>query len=975
MERKNHSFRASGGRAPLAVVLCLLMILSVLNLPGPAGTTQAKTTDGRQDGVWTATKLWADNKLLYDAEVGDVWPGHRGNEIVVGGESNWTTMIYGHEDGWHAVKLFQEAWYVTNIAIGDVDPDHPGNEIVDVGWHGNISMVYWDNATAAWKHVELVNGLKAHLEWGYGVAIGDFDPRYPGNEVATVDDRGQLTVVRKSGAAWTYEVAWKDGGPNITYPYLDTVLLGDVDASHPGNEILVTGGSKYITEIYFNTTANNWTVKRLWRDRAAPIQLAVGNFDPRYAGNEIAAVGLDKNLTVLHWNGTGWQPEKVYQDSDVIYDAEVGEIQPGKGPEVVMGGWSAKVTAHRRAPGATAWDSRTIFTDDNFVMGVTLGDFDDLHSGNETVVIDRAGVVTKVQYETPDFVLYSPTPENGAVPGASATFDIMAYSRAGYHEPVTLSIVSLPQGWGASFSPTTFAPTGKSLLTVKVAVDEVEHNVMLTVKGVSGNKTHTIDIWVDVLPPDEKDFGLVVLPGSQSVVADYKATFTMAIFQINLFSDPVTCSVEGLPDGASASFSSTTLTPPASATMDVRTVTSTPKGPHYLTVTCKGGGKEHSSTVVLTVKDASSPDFSMTVAPSTVTMVGSQPLNITVNVISIYSFSGNVSLSVPGLISGFHVAFGPPSLVPTGTCVMNLTIDASVPADIYYIEVHGTSGDLDHSAVVRVDLNTAGTPDFSLKAVPDGMNITESFSAFYNISVLPVKGFAGSVTLSVQDMPTDTTAKFNPPTIGPGQTSRLEIKTVLTTPVGQFHIVVKGKGSGLERIVILSLNIDRATALLRILRVEDVPSTAQVDQKITAKVWVENTGIINATGCKLNFYVDGRIMSVKDFTVNVNGVTEVDVPWKAVDGRHNLTFELTSTTPSKIENGKVSRTVSVSGPFSAVGGPWIALLIALLLVIVVAVALGFLLGKRGRSRPVKDIGPRKAHPSKKKSARPRKVPA
>jgi hypothetical protein len=953
------------------------MILSVLNLPGPAGTAQAKRTDGRQDGVWTATKLWADNKLLYDAEVGDVWPGHRGNEIVVGGESNWTTMIYGHEDSWHAVRLFQEAWYVTNIAIGDVDPDHPGNEIVNVGWHGNISMVYWDNASAAWKHVELVNGLKAHLEWGYGVAIGDFDPRYPGNEVATTDDRGQLTIVRKNGADWTYEVAWKDGGPNITYPYLDTVMLADVDASHPGKEILVTGGSKYITEIFFNTTANNWTVKRLWRDRAAPIQLAVGNFDPRYPGNEIAAVGLDKNLTVLHWNGTGWQPEKVYQDSDVIYDAEVAEIQPGRGQEVVMGGWSAKVTTHRRAPGATGWDSRTVFTDDNFVMGVTVGEFDDLHSTNETVVIDRAGVVTKVQYETPDFVLYSPTPENGAVPGASAAFDIMAYSRAGYHEPVTLSVEGLPQGWGASFSPPWVTPTGKSLLTVKVAADEIEHTVMMTVKGVSvsGNKTHTIDIWVDVLPPDEKDFGLMVLPGSQSVVADNWARYTIALYQVNQFSDPVALSIEGLPDGASASFTSKTLTPPGSAILTVWTVTSTPKGPHYLTITGRGGGKEHSSTVVLTVKDASSPDFSIAVAPSTVTMVGSQPLNITVTLVSIYGFSGNVTLSVPGLMKGFHAAFSPPHFVPSGTCVMNLTIDASVQADTYYIEVHGYSGDLDHSAILRVDLDTAGTPDFSLKATPDGANITATFTAYYNITVLPVKGFAGAVALSVQDMPADTSAKFYPPAIAPGQTSRLEVKTVLTTPPGQYHLVIMGKGSGLERTVYLSLNVEKARAHLRILRIDGVPSNAKTDQKIKAQVWVENTGLINATGCKLNFYVDGRIESVKDFRVDVNGVTEVDVTWKAVDGRHNLTYESTSTTPASIENGKVSRTVSVSGPFTAVGGPWVALLIVLLVVIVVAVALGFILGKKGRRKTVKDTGPKRGQPQKKKAARSRKAPA
>jgi hypothetical protein len=87
-----------GRQAPaLSIIFILLMISSSLPILCllPATTSQAKTTDGRQDtGTWSTTKLWADSKLLYCARVGDVWPGHRGNEIIVGGETNWTTMIY-----------------------------------------------------------------------------------------------------------------------------------------------------------------------------------------------------------------------------------------------------------------------------------------------------------------------------------------------------------------------------------------------------------------------------------------------------------------------------------------------------------------------------------------------------------------------------------------------------------------------------------------------------------------------------------------------------------------------------------------------------------------------------------------------------------------------------------------------------------------------------------------------------------------
>jgi hypothetical protein len=949
---RTKDIKGRGAPALFVIFICFIMLCSTF--PGPMGHAEAKGPGGRQDsGVWTATKAWADSERLWTAKIGDVWPGHPGNEIVVGGDSNWTTMIYGHEDSWQAVRLFQEAWYVTNIAIGHVDPDIPGNQIVNVGWHGNVSMIYWDNATQKWKHVELVNGLKAHLAWGYGVAIGPFDPRHPGNQVAITDDNGQLVLVRKNGTGWAYEVIWKDGGPGITNPYLETVLLSEVDSTHPGNEIVVTGGSRWVTELYYNTTDQTWTVKRLWRDRKAPVAIAVGDLDSRYQGNQIAVVGFSKNLTVLHWNGTGWAPEQVYHDSDAIYDARVGEIQPGMGPEVVMGGWSSNVTAHRSFS-VTAWDSRIIYKDPAYVLGLAIGDCDDLHPGNEIIVVDNSGVVTKLQYETPDFVLYSPAPENGAVPGAYANFDIMVYSRAGFHDMVALYVRNLPVDWDFVLLPTTLSPTGRSLLKVYVSPAAIEGRYKVTVNGLSGDMYHTVDVWVTVLAPDEKDFGFSVLPGAQSVVADYSVKFTIATYQINAFSDPVALSVVGLPDGASAVFTPQTVTPPGSAIMEVRTVSSTPKGLHYLTVLGTGGGKQHSATVALTVEDASSPDFSIGAAPTTISMVGSHSANISVNLVSIYGFSGNVSLSVPELMDGVKVKFTPPGLVPSGTSIMNLTIDASVPADTYYFEVQGTSGETTHSAIIRVDLNVAGNPDFSLKADPAQANVTASFSAFFNVTIIPHNDFAGKVDLSVQGLPTGATAIFSPPIIGPGQISQLEVKTLVTMPGSQNTLVVWGKGSGLERNTLIRLKMIPAKALLRIVRVDGIPSSANNGQVIKVHVFVENKGLVDARVCKMSMFVDGIIQDVKSFQVSVNNTTEIDTTWTAVSGKHNITIEIVSATPTDIVDGKYSRTVNVTNPLTIVTDLLIGLVIAIMVIVLLALAGGFLLGKRGQRTAEED---------------------
>lgn len=959
-----------GRQAPaLSILFVIIMLLSSVPVLCflPAAPAQAKTTDGRQDpGTWTATKLWADSKLLYCAKVGDVWPGHRGNEIIVGGETNWTTMIYGHEDSWQAVRLFQEAWYVTNIAIGDADNDGR-NEIIDVGWHGNVSMIYWDAVSSKWVHQELVNGLKAHLAWGYGIAIGDFDPRYPGNEVAETDDNGQLTIIRKNstGPGWTYEKVWKDGGNGTFYPYLDTVLLGEVDPGHSGNEIVVTGGSRYITEVYYNTTSSNWTTKRLWRDQKAPVQLGIGDFDPRYPGNEISVVGVDKNLTVLHWNGTGWVPEKIWKDSDVLYDTNIGEIVPGKGPEIVMGGWSGNVSAHRRLSGATAWDSRVLWRDPNQVFGTTIGDFDDLHPGNETVVVDRAGVVSKVQYETPDFVLYSPGPENSAVPGASATFDIMVYSRAGFHDPVTLSLLGLEGGGNASFAPGKVTPTGRSLLTVSIDLDVPLQKVTLTVKGVSGSKVHTIEVVIDLLPPDENDFGMVALPATQSVVADYSVRYTVALYQINLFMDPVTLTIMGLPDGASAKFTPAVLTPSGSSTLEVFTVSSSPLGIHYITVQGLGGGKVHTVTVTLIIKDASSPDFSVGVAPSFITMVGSHSANISVNLVSLYGFAQSVSLSVIGLEDGMSANFSPPSLKPSGTSYLNLTIDASVPEDTYYLEVQGAAGDYVHSAVLKIDLNVAGRPDFTLTTSQAQVNVTASFVSFCNISVKAVNGFGAKVDLAVQGLPSGTNATLTPKALGPGQTSMLEIKTALAAPAGIFHLIIVGKGSGLIRNAYVDLRIDPAKAVLDIVRVDGVPSTAQVGQVIKARVWIRNSGLINASGCQLTMFIDGVIVKTRTVDLGVDQQAAFNMSWTATQGKHNLTIVLAPKGAVEILNGRYTKIINVSGTI-IMTGVGLAIIAIVIMIIVVFVIVGYVYGRKGTKKV-----PPKIYVQQKKRTRPK----
>jgi hypothetical protein len=101
-----------------------------------------------------------------------------------------------------------------------------------------------------------------------------------------------------------------------------------------------------------------------------------------------------------------------------------------------------------------------------------------------------------------------------------------------------------------------------------------------------------------------------------------------------------------------------------------------------------------------------SPDFSVSVSPSsnTVARPGSVTYNVTLT--SLNGFSGNVNLSVSGLPSQTSGSFNPTSvsLAPNGTGNSTLTITAqrNGPRGTFTLTVTGTNGSTSHSQTVTL---------------------------------------------------------------------------------------------------------------------------------------------------------------------------------------------------------------------------------------------------------------------------------
>ncbi len=112
-------------------------------------------------------------------------------------------------------------------------------------------------------------------------------------------------------------------------------------------------------------------------------------------------------------------------------------------------------------------------------------------------------------------------------------------------------------------------------------------------------------------PPTNPDFGVAASPSSVSVQQGASANTTITVTSTNSFNSAVSLSASGLPSGVTASFSPSSVTPPANgsatSTLTFTASATASTGTFSVTVTGTSGSTSHSATVSLTVTSTGGP--------------------------------------------------------------------------------------------------------------------------------------------------------------------------------------------------------------------------------------------------------------------------------------------------------------------------------------------------------------------------------
>jgi hypothetical protein len=236
----------------------------------------------------------------------------------------------------------------------------------------------------------------------------------------------------------------------------------------------------------------------------------------------------------------------------------------------------------------------------------------------------------------------------------------------------------------------------------------------------------------------------------------------------------------------------------------------------------------------VTFPAASSPNFSLSASPSSLSVTRGSSGNSTITVSPSGGFTGSVSLSTSALPSGVTASFG--TNPTTGTSVVTFAASSTATTGTSSVTITGTSGSLTHTTSVSLTVNAVATPDYSLSASPSSLTVKQGTSGSSTITVTPSGGFTGSVSLSTSALPSGVTAAFgtNPTT----STSVLTFTASATATVGTSTITVTGTSGTLSHTTTISLTIS-SSATSQNLIVNGGFETG------TATPWTMTAGVLN----------------------------------------------------------------------------------------------------------------------------------
>jgi len=270
-------------------------------------------------------------------------------------------------DDWRASLVFDNGetgiWTVESY---QVFPQYACPEIIglDDKGHAIICVSY----SGKWTPYSIIEDGK----WLGGLEHGDLDPRIPGAELYTGGQLGNLfqIVPYPNGGLDYRRIATFPGGE------IHTLIGGDVDASHLGNELIAftrPGGLYRVTPDGPDGTFRSELLEPLGGRVRDAVMLPRDPLDPNGV-QEIATVSRAGWLRILRLTADGPEWETVYEADMGLGRLSVAPQVPGAGLVLYTAHDDGRILRHQRKAGK--WSVELVYITTQGPRGVAAGRFD-----------------------------------------------------------------------------------------------------------------------------------------------------------------------------------------------------------------------------------------------------------------------------------------------------------------------------------------------------------------------------------------------------------------------------------------------------------------------------------------------------------------------------------------------------------------------------------------------------------------------
>jgi hypothetical protein len=639
-----------------------------------------------------------------------------------------------------------------------------------------------------------VKGLWNDKEELNAIAIGDVDHTHPGDEVVVAGNSNLVTVLSGFGNNWNSTMVYEDDW------LITAVAIGDVYPRHPGNEIVIVGWSTYVTMIYKSVETNNWVSERLYHDTDWLYDVAIGDLDPTHPGNEIVWSGDPRYLRMLSYseNTSSWSSKNLWgltpADINVITIGDFNATHPGYEcavAGVLVNKINLTEVFYNNFTGK--WDVHDMGKLEKDPLEMVAGDFYSGHPGDELALVSIQRNVMMIYQDSIQNAWHKEKlwQDTESIRDIAITNIVPEHQGnelvvVGYSNSATL-ITEAAGGWNHS----TIFRGGTNLNGLAIGEFDAFHSGLELAVLQSTGKLLKVQPKVD-------GFNLFTPQSRYLIPAGNSIHVPIILVQEGDFLDKVTLQVENEDDlsalGITTNLHTTSLKPPMVTELLLTVSETTPVKDYELKI--KGSATEFNNenplNFTLSVLPRTTSAFNLTIKPAMASVVADFSADFEVKLNKINSWEDIIKFDVrylpPGMVYSFIDQTGTSPLINR----LTLTTTSGTPRGRNFIIVTAVS-ELDsrfrYSSVITLDV-LEPEPDFVLEVEPVEVQLRINGSSHLMIHGFSYFGFNEDISFSFSGLPDGVDAQLEPETFIPTGNASVTLSSTQNTELRKYNVTI-----------------------------------------------------------------------------------------------------------------------------------------------------------------------------------------